>query len=148
MVVKHSKLLRVNLSGNYFDAVPENLFDDHLALEEVTWERDICDKSRSFPENFFAKNTKLKYFRYSKDDACPKLILPPNFFSLNETNLVELKLTNSGLVWNDVGPILPALDKLQVLYLTHNRMENVSLQDLPNQRVQIYLDNNTDLNCM
>ena len=118
----------VDLSGNSFETIPEDLFRENVELETVIWENDSCstkNRNRTFPENLFEKNNNLSIFRYSVNtsSSCEKIIFPPKLFSSLNSSLSELKISGSAsLQWNDIKWLVQGRQNLTVLDLTGNNI--------------------------
>ena len=117
----------IDLSGNYLENIPEDLFLENVELETVIWENDSCstkNRNRTFPENLFEKNNNLSIFRYSNNtSSCEKIIFPPKLFSSLNSSLSELKISGSAsLQWNDIKWLVQGRQNLTDLDLTGNNI--------------------------
>jgi hypothetical protein len=120
-----SDLNVIDLSGNNFENIPDDLFLGNVELEKVILENDSCfnkTEKRTFPENLLLTNFNLKIFQYSANElSCDKVIFPPKLFSSKNISLIELKISqSSNLQWDDIKWLLQGQQNLSILDLTGN----------------------------
>ena len=111
-----SGLVELNLSGNAFARLPENLFNDLSALEELTLHRSA--NVTTLPAGIFNELDRLRELDLSAMMSLSTL--PANLFSRLRT-LERLFLSDNGRLTTLPAGLFNRLDALQALFLSGNR---------------------------
>ena len=143
-------LTKIYLGRNEFVTVPASLFNYSSNLKEIDWTADSPKNGgRHFPVGLFSSLKKLEKFSYSFRSLPLKLNLGDASMAFkNSPNFRSLAIRNTLLNRTDLldDGFINGLVNLKTLNLTDNRLQTLSVGDLPASLNKIWLSGN-NFNC-